>query len=346
MLALPLQNVSFQPHGSIGRLTPPMKLLLKIVGAVLLLLVLAAGGFYLWASTTSSRLLARTFEIHGVDFPVPFPLSEQERQEPGLTDEEVERLATERAVERGKHLVEARYACLECHGADFSGGVMVDAAPIGRLLGPNITSGRGSRAEGFGPSDWDRIVRHGVRSDGRPAAMPAGDYQLMADQELSDIIAYLSTQPAVDNEVPAVTLGPLGKILMATGQFPLSVDLIQSHDAEHTTYPPAGEVSVEFGRHLAGICTGCHQEDFAGGQIPGADPSWVPARNLTPHADGLRDWSYEQFVAAMLEGRRPHGTEVLLPMTLVMPYAQRMTEVELEALWTYLGSLSPLPSRQ
>ena len=223
---------------------------------------------------------------------------------------------------------------------------MLDAAPIGLLLGPNITSGRGSRAEGFGPSDWDRIVRHGVRADGRPAAMPSGDYQLMSDQELSDIIAYLSTQPAVDNEVPAVTLGPVGKILMATGQLPLSVDLIQSHDAEHTLYPPAGEVSVEFGRHLAGICTGCHREDFAGDEIPGGDPSWVPARNLTPHADGLGAWSYEQFAAAMLEGRRPDGTEVRLPMTFVMPYAQRMTAVELEALWTYLGSLSPMPSRQ
>ena len=323
-----------------------MKLFLKIVGALLLLLVLAAGGVHIWASTTSSRLLARTFEIHAVDFPVPFSLSEKERQELGLPDEEVEGLATERAVERGKHLVEARYGCLECHGADFGGGVMLDAAPIGLLLGPNITSGRGSRAEGFGPSDWDRIVRHGVRADGRPAAMPSGDYQLMSDQELSDIIAYLSTQPAVDNEVPAVTLGPVGKILMATGQLPLSVDLIQSHDAEHTLYPPAGEVSVEFGRHLAGICTGCHREDFAGGEIPGGDPSWVPARNLTPHADGLGAWSYEQFAAAMLEGRRPDGTEVRLPMTFVMPYAQRMTAVELEALWTYLGSLSPMPSRQ
>ena len=48
----------------------------------------------------------------------------------------------------------------------------------------------------------------------------------------------------------------------------------------------------------------------------------------------------------MLEGQRPDGTELRLPMTLMMPYAQRMTEVELEALWTYLGSVSPMPSRQ
>ena len=323
-----------------------MKLVLRIVGALLLIVVLAAGGTYAWASSTSSRLLARTFEIHAVGFPVPFPSSEEERAELGLTADEAELLDMERAVDRGRHLVEARYACVECHGTDFSGGVMIDAAPLGKLLGPNITSGQGSVTAGWVPADWDRIVRHGVRSDGRPAAMPAGDFQLMADQELSDIIAYLSTQPAVDNEVPAVTLGPLGKFLMATGQFPLSADLIESHDAEHTTYPPAGEVSVEFGRHLAGVCTGCHQADLAGGPIPGGDPSWVPARNITPHEEGLGAWTHEQFVTAMREGRRPDGTELRLPMTLMTPYAQRMTDVELEALWTYLQSASPLPSRQ
>ena len=188
-----------------------MKLFFKVVAALLLIVVLAGVGIYVWASTISSRMLARTFEVHAVGFPVPFPSSEEERVELGLTAEEAELLDMERAVERGKHLVESRYACVECHGTDFSGGVMIDAAPIGRLLGPNSTSGRGSRAEGFGPSDWDRIVRHGVRTDGRPAAMPAGDFQLMSDQELSDIIAYLSTQPAVDIEVPEVTLGPLGK---------------------------------------------------------------------------------------------------------------------------------------
>ena len=41
----------------------------------------------------------------------------------------------------------------------------------------------------YEPADWDRIVRHGLLSDGRPAAMPSEDFQMMSDQELSDIIA-------------------------------------------------------------------------------------------------------------------------------------------------------------
>ncbi len=92
----------------------------------------------------------------------------------------------------------------------------------------------------------------------------------------------------------------------------------------------------------AGPTTGCQRADLSGGPIAGGDPSWVPARNLTPHADGLAGWTYEQFVAAMRDGMRPNGTTLLLPMTIVLPYARRMTDVEMEALWVYLRSVPPV----
>jgi mono/diheme cytochrome c family protein len=173
--------------------------------------------------------------------------------------------------------------------------------------------------------------------------MPSGDFQRMSDQELSDIVSYIRSLPPVDNEMPPVVLGRLGKVLVATGQLPLSADLIGSHHEEHPPMPPAAEVSVEFGRHLAGVCTGCHGSDFAGGPIAGGDPSWPAARNLTPHERGLGPWSYEDFVTAMRQGRRPNGSELRDPMASMAPAAQRMTAVELEALWTYLRSLEPLP---
>lgn len=320
-----------------------MKTLLKIGAVALIGLVLIGAGFFVWASMASSRVLARTIETHSVDFPVPFPLTDEEIE---MLDPEadVERVAYERALERGRHLVESRYACSECHGRDFGGGVMVDAFPIGTLLGPNLTSGEGSRTAGYSPADWDRIVRHGVTPEGRPAAMPSEDYRLMSDRELSDIIVYLRAQPPVDNEVPPIRLGPLGKILVATGQLPLSADLIESHNEPHAVVPPPTAVSEEFGRHLAGVCTGCHRDDFSGGPIASGDPSWPPAGNLTPHADGLAEWSYDDFLAAMREGRRPDGTAIGAPMTLIMPYAQSMTDVEMEALWVYLRSIPARPT--
>jgi len=319
-----------------------MKTLLKIAATAVATLILLAAGSYGWATTTSNRVLARRVETHRVDFPIPFPLGKGEVVQSALDDDHAAALALSQAVERGRHLVESRYGCAECHGRDFSGGVMVDAVPIGRIFGPNLTAGRGGATSEYGAGDWDRIVRHGVKPDGRPSIMPSEDYELMSDQELSDVIAYISSHPPVDHVVPPPRLGPLGRFLVATGRMPLSASVIESHDRAHPALPPPADVSLEFGRHLAGTCTGCHGPDLTGGKIPGGDPSWVPASNLTPHADGLAGWSYDDFAVAMRHGRLPDGSEVRAPMTLVIPYAQSMTDVELQALWKYVASVPAL----
>jgi len=106
--------------------------------------------------------------------------------------------------------------------------------------------------------------------------------------------------------------------------------------------PPVAEASVEFGRHLAGVCMGCHQSDLTGGPVPGGDPSWPPAADLTLHAGG--DWTYEQFRTVMRESRRPDGTALRPPMDMVTGYTSRMSDTELEALWAYLQSLPPSAS--
>ncbi len=115
---------------------------------------------------------------------------------------------------------------------------MVDAFPIGRFLGPNLTTGRGSIVTGYTPADWDRAVRHGVLRDGRPSIMPAQDFQRMSDQELSDIIVYIQAQAPVDHAVPAPTLGPLGKVLIATGRLNPPAATIANHQSAHLLTPP------------------------------------------------------------------------------------------------------------
>lgn len=315
-----------------------MKLLLKIVVVLVGLVVLIAGAAVVWSTIASSRARSRTIETHRVDVPIPYPAADDDPAVAGLDAQARRELERTRAVERGRHLVEARYVCVECHGRDFSGGTMIDAFPIGRLLGPNLTTGRGGRTAAYTPSDWDRIVRHGVLPDGRPAYMPSEDFQAMSDQELSDVVAYVQSFPPVDNEVPASSLGPLGKVLLATGQLYFSADRI-THQATHPVHPPPAEATADFGRHLAMVCTGCHKPDLSGGPITGGDPSWPPARNLTPHPDALGPWTYDQFVRALREAVRPDGTAIREPMALIKPYAQKMTDVELQALWAFLRSL-------
>jgi mono/diheme cytochrome c family protein len=219
---------------------------------------------------------------------------------------------------------------------------MVDSFPIGHLLAPNLTLGTGSRTADFQPRDWDRIVRHGVLRDGHPAVMPSDDFQRMSDQELSDIVMYIRSLPPVNNTVPASTLGPLGKVLVATGQLKFSASVIPSHTSPHAVSPPAAAASAEFGKHLANVCSGCHGPDFSGGPIAGGDPAWPPARNLTPAATGLKGWTYDHFVTALTKSRRPNGAALRAPMSSMAAYGEQMTEIERQALWAYLQSLPPV----
>jgi hypothetical protein len=76
----------------------------------------------------------------------------------------------------------------------------------------------------------------------------------------------------------------------------------------------------------------------------GGDPSWPAAANLTPHADGLAAWSFEDFLRAMREAKKPDGTDLLPPMGPVTSFTRNMSETELQALWTYLQSLPATPT--
>jgi len=338
----------------------------KIAGglavALVVLVIVGVGGIYMWATSATSARLAVVYTPHTIDIPVPFPLSKSEIEalraekeaalgdlDPDAEPEDVlkgvdlDALAKERAIARGKHLVEARFACVECHGRDFSGGVMVDDGAMGTWLGPNLTQGEGSRAKGFAIADWDRIVRHGVKKEGTAGIMPSEDFVGMSDRELSDIVVYIGTFSNVDNTVPAPTFGPIGTMLMATAQLPLSAEHHADY-TEHITLPPQTEPTATFGKHLVQVCTGCHRADLSGGPIPIGPPDWPPAGNLTPHADGLEGWTFEQFDALMTKGEKADGSELLEPMTLMMPYASEMTEVEMKALWAYLQSLEAKPT--
>lgn len=252
-------------------------------------------------------------------------------------------IARSRAIARGRHLVEARYACVECHGKDFGGGTMMDAMPVARLFGPNLTAGEGSVTKDYKIADWDRIVRHGVLPDGKPAAMPSEDYFQMSDRELSDIITYIRSLPAVDRPSKPRELGPVGTVLMATNQIRLSAEH-RNHQEKHPDAPPRTAPNAEFGEHLVAVCVGCHRPDLSGGPIVGGDPAWPPAKNITLHEQGIAGWTYNDFVASLREAKSKDGTALREPMSLLAPYAKKMTDTELQAMWAYLGTVPPRPT--
>ena len=341
-----------------------LKKLLIVVG-VLIALVAGVG---LWAVNASDARLAQTWpDVAGKDLPVPFPLSEAEvghlRQEliesgkdhtgndlvPTLAADGTETspdpldgadlsaIALERAIERGSHLYNVRLACKECHGADLGGKLVVDAQPVWTWYGPNIS--RAGVTKDYTNADWDRIIRHGVKPDDTNATMPAIDYMALSDQEISDLIAYAQSRPAVDTVQPETTIGPVGRMLLATGKMPIAAELID-HQAETPEAPPTVAVDVTYGKHIAQPCVGCHRLAFEGGPIAAGPPDWPAAPNLT-QAGNLKDWSEADFLKAMKTGVRPDGTN-LNPVAMPWPILGKMSDLELRAIWAYVSTLEPV----
>jgi len=297
------------------------------VGAALAVVAVAGvalvGGVY----GLSEAAMARTYQAHEHTVPVPWA--------PGEADGD----AQQAAIARGEHLATVRYACVECHGDDLGGGVMVEAPEVAMAYGSNLTTGQGSVVRDYTIVDWERTIRHGVLPDGRSSFMPAQDYARLSDRELSDLVAYIRSVPPVDRDSRGVSFGPVGRALLAAGTIEFAGERFADRD-EHPTEPPPAAVTVEFGQHVAAVCLGCHGHDYAGGPIAGGSPDWPPASNLTPHADGLGDWTQEQFATYLATGQHPvAGTVTQAPMSSVFKYTRQYSETEVAAIWTFLRSL-------
>lgn len=237
------------------------------------------------------------------------------------------------AIEQGRHIAVTR-GCYDCHGKDLGGFAVIDAQPMGLIYGPNITPT--GVAAGYDDEDWVRAIRHGLTPGGRPLIlMPSEEYYYLSDADLGALIAFLKSLPPVYRESHPVSLGPIGRGLVLAGQLKLPAELID-HEAPRPDAPDPG-VSIEYGKYLAVTCTGCHGPGFSGGPIPGGDPKWPPAANVSPDPDtGVGTWGETDFFRALREGKRTDGTDI----DPVMPRAfGHMTDDELSALWLYLQSV-------
>lgn len=290
------------------------KFLLYTVGVLALLLVVGAT----WVHFASRARLDRTFAV--TPRPVPLP-------------------SDAAALARGRHLALTR-GCSDCHGQDFAGNKVIDDGAMGRVHGPNLTRGKGSRVVNWTDTDWVRAIRHGVAPDGHALfLMPAEEYQFLSDDDLGALIAFLKSVPAVDREHVRIELGPVARVLVATDKIKLPASVI-----DHPNVKPAAvtaAVTPEYGRYVAATCMGCHGPNFSGGKIDVGPPNWPEASNLTPHASGnVAKWTEADFIHAIRAGKRPDGTE----LNPVMPRVfGQMDDTELKAIWAYLRTLPAVP---
>ena len=245
------------------------------------------------------------------------------------------------SIERGRHLSRAISKCVECHGEDLGGQVVIDAMPMGRVVAPNLTSGRGGIAANRSDDDFLRAIRHGIAPSGRALAlMPARNYWHMSDADVGSLIAYLRTVPAVDRELPPTGFGLVGRMLLVKGDLDGMFEAKAMDHVARRGPPTAADTTVEYGRYLSEIggCTGCHGATLSGGVIPGAPPDMRPSTNITP--EGIGSWTEADFFKALREGMRPNGTAIdstVMPIRLT----REMTDQETKAIYLFLKTVPP-----
>ncbi|HXV98749.1 MAG TPA: cytochrome c, partial [Anaerolineae bacterium] len=250
--------------------------------------------------------------------------------------EPIEIPSDEEALVRGKHVAVVR-GCTDCHTSNLAGGTLIDEPAIGQINPSNLTAGAGGIGGSYADTDWIRAIRHGVGPDGKPLIfMPSQEFYFLSDEDLGALIAYLKTVPPVDNQPPAITIGPLGRVLCLAGK----LDLVPAEKIDHETPRPVAPdpgVTAAYGQYLAVGCTGCHGPGFSGGPIPGVPPEWPPAANLTPGGD-LVNWSEQAFIETLRKGITPEEKQ-LNAQYMPWPTYSQMTDDELKAVWLYLQSL-------
>jgi mono/diheme cytochrome c family protein len=235
---------------------------------------------------------------------------------------------------RGEHLVRHVGHCTMCHGDDLGGGTVVDEFMIGRLNGPNLTTGEGGFLAEHSTDDLIRALRYGADPDGdKYLIMPSEVYYHMTDDDLAATVAYIQSAPPVDNEVDGTRVGPLLRSLILMGEVDL-FEVPEPDDPAPRNALAESDDIVDQGHYLALIagCVSCHGGDnLDGGEV--LDLTAPPLHQNSAAAN----WDDEQFVETIRTGVTPGGHEI--DEAMAWQYFAGMSDDELLAILEYMRSV-------
>lgn len=121
-------------------------------------------------------------------------------------------------IERGRYLYASR-GCSYCHGAQGTGREFVNDGKGTRIVGPNITpAGVVAR---YQPEDWNSVIRHGVKPNGRPVlVMPSEDYNRFTNEDLNVLVPYVRQFPPKEGAQAVNDLPHPAWVLYGLGAIP------------------------------------------------------------------------------------------------------------------------------
>jgi len=308
------------------------------------------------------------------------PSPPAEKPPPGPTPEEMAAMEKHDAmVARGQYLVDHVSACIECHtprmpdgsfdktrylaGADCFADLDPKDDNAGCISPRNLTNHETGLKNRTDEQIKDMFL-NGKRPDGTALInfMPYWVYHNMTMEDADAIVAYLRTVPGVDHTTPP-NQPPFKDVPEAAPPLDPMKDI---------PMPTTPSESAERGRYLAtmaGVCIECHTmrnkpgpgpvlqsgKTFAGGEAFGAAmlhlptppfPEMIFVRNITPDATGLKDWTADDIVNALMKGKDKSGKGICPPMPAgPMSAYGGLTEADAMDIAAYVMALPPIANK-
>ena len=259
-------------------------------------------------------------------------------------------------AERGAYVLRMG-GCASCHtdsaneGAFLAGGRALQT-PFGTFYTSNLTPDPETGIGGWSTGDFVQAMTKGISPEGHDyyPAFPYTSYANMTLQDLADLKAYLDTVEPVANPVPPHDLAfPFGfrPLLKPWKAIFFRANGIEP-DPEQSESWNRGAYLVEGPTH----CGECHtqrnrlgardESRHLAGNPNGPDGKSVP--NITPHSDGIGEWSPTDLTYALETGIRPDYDVLGGAMSeVVRDSTGHLTQEDRAAIAEYLLSVEPLP---
>ena len=272
---------------------------------------------------------------------------------------------TPERITRGSYLANYLCVCTDCHStrdwSRFSGPLQEGSLGMGgqefnqdmgfpgKFFSKNITP---AKLDHWTDGEIFRAITSGVSKTGKALfpVMPHAHYGKMDREDLYDIIAYLRSLPAIENEVPP-----------AEPDFPMSL-LINTipKPANLSTRPEAKDL-IKYGAYLfnAATCGDCHTVkkrgkpvkgmELAGGfEFPMFGGGIVRSANITPDMEtGIGTWSESDFITRF----KTYADSAYQPPSVaegdfntIMPWTMygQLDRQDLKAIYQYLRTVKPI----
>jgi fructose 5-dehydrogenase cytochrome subunit len=257
-------------------------------------------------------------------------------------------------AEQGRYLAIAG-DCGACHtrpegGKAFAGGYAIES-PVGPIYSTNITSSSIAGIGAYSEAQFSRALREGIRRDGTHLypAMPYTAYAKLSDTDVRALYVYFTQSVQAVDEQPPVTRLP----------FPFNVrtsmSIWNTLFLSTARFTPDPHRSAEWNRgaYVAEAlehCGACHtprgalmaEEShrlFAGARVGG----WYAPNITSDPVSGIGAWTRDELVQYLKTGALHGKAQAAGGMAeAVSNSLQYLTSQDLEALATYLLSVSPI----